>query len=76
MDKGKLKIMLDDLGVDSNSYSIDGEYSNESLCLENKHGAWSIYYSERGLRTKEEFFKNEEEACIAFLIRINKMVDL
>lgn len=74
MDKYELERTLADLGIDSNSYSLRGECTNETLCLEEGYGKWSIYYSERGLRTKEEFFDSEEIACNAFLIRIKKMI--
>lgn len=74
MDKFELKRKLDNLSIDPNSYSLGGECSDETLCLEERHGKWSIYYSERGLRTKEESFDSEEKACDAFLVRIKKMI--
>lgn len=76
INKYKLKEILNDLGINPNSYSLDEECSDETLCLKEGYGSWSIYYSEHGLRTKEEFFENEEKACHAFLIRIKKMIGI
>ncbi len=76
MKKYELEQKLIDLGVDSDSYSLNGESKNETLSLEENYGKWSIFYSERGLRTKEEVFDSEDEACNTFLIRIKKMLEI
>ena len=73
MNKHELEQKLNDLGIDPDSYSLNGECMNETLCLENNYGRWSIFYSERGLRTNEEIFDSEDKACNAFLVRIKKM---
>ncbi|UZJ60650.1 hypothetical protein OKW98_02585 [Pseudomonas sp. KU26590] len=39
-------------------------------------GGWSIFYSERGLRTEEQRFGEESSACGAFLQRLKNMLGI
>jgi hypothetical protein len=64
------------LNIDPNSYCLDDGYSNEALCLHNNYGKWSIYYSEKGLRTDEKFYNNEDDACKEFLVQIKEMLGI
>ena len=58
---------LDRLGVSKDLYSIKAVgMPNEKLCLVYED-EWKIYYSEKGKRTGEKVYLNEEEACVAFL---------
>ncbi|CAI1254449.1 hypothetical protein [Serratia ficaria] len=73
MDKIDLVKKLASMNIPADSYSI-GDIENEALCLLNKSGTWSIFYSERGQRTEEKFYDNENEACQAFLKRLTHML--
>lgn len=75
MNKFDLKSALDSLNVTPDCYSLDGD-RNESLCLESNSQTWSIYYSERGLKTQLESYDNENDACQRFFIRIKNMLRL
>lgn len=55
--------LLDREGVDPDAYSVDGARRNECLILEVEPGGWCVYYSERGLRSGEQHFDTEDEAC-------------
>jgi hypothetical protein len=76
MNKVKLKQQLILLRIDPDSYCLNGGFPNEALCLEDIYGKWSIYYSEKGLRTEQVFYKNENEACNAFLVRLKEMLGI
>lgn len=73
MNKSELIIELKRLNFPEDSYCIDCN-RDESLCLERKGGIWSIYYSERGLRTDEQLYSSESDACIAFLSILKGML--
>jgi len=76
VDKTELEQQLKLLKADPDSYCLNGGSPNEALCLEDIYGKWSIYYSEKGLRTEEVSYKSEDEACNAFLIRIKEMLGI
>lgn len=61
------------MNVPEDSYSLVGGSPSERLCIEANAGCWSVYYSEKGLRTEEEFFLSETAACHAFMARLAKM---
>ena len=52
------------------SYSLEGGFPSEALCLSNNGHCWSVYYSEKGLKTGEASYPNEGTACEAFPMRI------
>jgi hypothetical protein len=63
MDRISLRMLLDAEDVDPESYSLDGGMPLESYVLEHRGSEWVVFYSERGLRTGEEVFGTEDEAC-------------
>lgn len=69
----ELENKIKEMNFPPDSYSLSGGYPNESLCISENNGRWSIYYSERGLRTEEEIFSPESAACEAFLSRLARM---
>jgi hypothetical protein len=73
VDRVTLQAALASIGVPPDSYCLHGD-SDEALCLDENHGRWSVYYSERGCRTDEQVFATEDAACDTFLIRIRKML--
>ncbi|MBS9439907.1 hypothetical protein EAE91_22995 [Photorhabdus noenieputensis] len=75
MDKNSLIRTLSSMKIPKDSYSIDS-IENESLCLIKDGILWSVFYSERGQRSGEEHFNQEEAACKAFLQRLKKMLGL
>ncbi|MCF7534079.1 hypothetical protein [Pseudomonas petrae] len=72
MDRGELAEQLKTIQAPVDSYAI-GEINDEALCLVEENGRWSIFYSERGLRTEEQHFRDENSACVAFLQRLKHM---
>lgn len=76
MNKNDLQKQLITLNIDPNSYCLENGHPNEALCLDNNYGKWSIYYSEKGLRTDEKFYNNEDDACREFLLQIKEMLGI
>lgn len=67
---------LERLGISKELYSImSGGMPNEKLCLVYENG-WKIYYSERGERTGEMSYSNEEEACEVFLRKVKRYSEI
>lgn len=62
MDRSSLTEALDRAGVPESWYMIDGE-RDESMCLMYEHPRWRVFYSERGLRSYEQLFSEEGDAC-------------
>lgn len=66
MTVNELKNKLNEAGVPRDLYSIMvGGLPNERLCIVNEE-MWQVYYSERGKKVGQKFFKIEEEACEYF----------
>lgn len=64
MKKYELKNVLKKMGVPSHHYNLDGTgRDDERLCLDYTNNEWSVYYSERGVKTTNIKFSSEEEAC-------------
>jgi len=59
----ELKKRLNLFGVDKNSYSIEKNLEDEKYCLEKIGEKWYFYYGERGLRTGQQIFDTEHDAC-------------
>lgn len=56
----KLKIA----GVSDYVYNLTGYgKKDDRLCMEKIKDKWSVYYLERGMKTINEFFDSEDEAC-------------
>lgn len=75
MDRRELVEELKTIHAPADSYAI-GEIIDEALCLVEEHGCWSIFYSERGLRTEEQRFSDVSSACEAFLQRLKHMLGI
>lgn len=58
-----LQKLLDKEGIDPSAYSLDGGSPFEAYVLEERAPSWTVYYSERGLRSGEVEFESEDEAC-------------
>ena len=64
MKKEELKIQLQKYGVDEWLYNLDENGRNdERYCLTRKAQKWNVYFSERGIKTTDELFESEDEAC-------------
>lgn len=64
MNKNELKGALIERGVPSMLYNLDGiGRTDERFCLEFTNDEWRVYFSERGVKTTNEKFASEEEAC-------------
>jgi hypothetical protein len=67
MDIKLLKKELSLSKISKNAYSVMENDKDESLCIHTSKNHWIVFYSERGLRTGEKIFTNENDACIYFL---------
>lgn len=68
MNTVELRRMLDAENIDPRAYSLDGGAADEAYVLEAPNrSAWTVFYSERGLRTGETQFETEDEACTHIL---------
>ena len=67
MNKVLLKEYLEKFAFDPRTYSLEGGLPTEKYVLEETYGKWCVYYSEKGLRSGERQFDNEEAACDYFL---------
>ena len=68
MNKVELKTKLEQAGVYSQAYSLDGGLPNERYVLsEEPDGRWNVYYSERGQKSGLRSFDSESAACQFFL---------
>jgi len=50
------------------------EDSYESLCIIEENKKWHIFYSERGLRTEEYCYQDENLAILYYINRLSKML--
>lgn len=60
----ELKKALKKAKIPAEFYNLEGKgRDDERLCLIQENSKWVVYYLERGVRTTELFFDNEEDAC-------------
>lgn len=62
MNRTQLIASLKSLGVRDDAYSLDGT-RDEAYCLDHSSAGWTVYYSERGLKSGMRLFASESEAC-------------
>jgi len=67
MTKAQLKEHLEKDGFNPKAYLLEPGFHADQYVLEESYGVWSVYYSERGIRSGEKIFDNEEDACGYFL---------
>ena len=67
MNREQLRNRLKEIGIGAARYSLAGGMPDNKLCMDTEDGRWIVYYSERGIRTFEESFDTEVEACECFL---------
>ena len=60
----ELEKKLKTAGVPDYIYNLTGQgQKDERLCLEKIQDKWSVYYLERGIKTTNEIFNSENDAC-------------
>ncbi|MEI7731570.1 MAG: hypothetical protein WCO56_18495 [Verrucomicrobiota bacterium] len=68
MNKFELKTKLEQAGICSAAFTLDGGLPNEQYVLNQEaKGKWEVYYSERGQKTGLRYFDSESDACQFFL---------
>ena len=65
MNRDQVQHFLEKRGVRPSAFSLKSPVADEAYCLERASGGWSVYYSERGNRNDERWFRTEEEALAA-----------
>ena len=73
MNRNELKQILKDERVDPRGYSLIGGLPPEALCIAEEHGRWCCYYSEHGIRTGEQWFESEADACNYLLSKLRSL---
>jgi hypothetical protein len=69
MDRASLRDLLNRERIDPRAYGLDGSAGlpvadrEERYFMEETTSGWSVYYWERGLRSGEQVFGSEDEAC-------------
>ena len=64
MKKKELRKALRKMGVPSWEYNLNGKgRTDERLCMEFVNNEWQVYFIERGIKTTNESFVTEEDAC-------------
>jgi hypothetical protein len=63
MNRQALRALLDQENIDPGAYDLGGHARDETYVLERASQSWTVYFSERGLRTSERRFDDEDEAC-------------
>jgi hypothetical protein len=74
MNKQELYVRLIQEQLQADAYWLDGELPNEALTLNEEHGRWQVYYSERGQKTNLQEFDTETQACTYFCQAISEML--
>ena len=69
MNCDELRAVLQQRGIRERSYSLEGA-DDERYCIERSAAGWAVYYSERGNRNDERWFRSKDEACEELLNRI------
>ena len=77
MNRRELEGTLSAAGIRADAYYLGYAEPNpvldsERLILEQTVDGWSVWYSERGLRSGEHFFQNEDAACRYVLSALTK----
>lgn len=64
MNREILEKKLKFAGVADYIYNLTGKgKKDERLCLEKIQDKWYVYYLERGIKTTNECFESEDDAC-------------
>lgn len=73
----ELKAKLDELGVGSNEYSLDGSVSNwDTIVLYKNYSKWEVFYiDERGNRDDKHIFYSENDACTYIYEEFKRLVN-
>lgn len=71
MDVTELRTRLKEQRIPEDAYTLLSKEKSESLCLQEIEGRWVVFYSERGMRTNQKYFDEEDLACHHFLLTIS-----
>lgn len=63
MKTSELRAYLDARGIRRDAYFLLGSGASEAYCIEHGPKGWSVFYSERGLRSSERIYDSEDVAC-------------
>jgi hypothetical protein len=72
MNKEELRQILGREGIREDVYQLEGGLDSEAYTLEKEDEHWSVYYSERGLKSGKVNFPTESEACEHLLAMIRE----
>jgi len=66
----ELPHFLKEKGIRDDSCFLNGTSIGEEHCIEKGPEGWSVFYHERGSRTSEQVFRDEEEAVALLISRL------
>jgi hypothetical protein len=72
VNRAELKQILQNEGIRSDVYDLEGGHDCERLTLRESHGLWYVYYSERGLESGLRVLFTEHDACEYLLKLLQK----
>ena len=61
------KDVLNKNNIREDVYVINGDLSDESLCLLSSGEKWNVFYYEKGEQINKQIFESESDACEYFL---------
>jgi len=71
MNRRDLGEILHLLKIRAPTYHLDGDSSEyEAHCMAEESDGWHVYFFERGVRSSEDVYSSEADACVALLKRI------
>ena len=70
MDISDIAKQISMLNIPPDAFSIGDPIQDECLCIREKNETWEVFYHERGIKTELRVFKEEDDACENFLLRI------
>lgn len=63
LNREQLRETLRAEGINPHAYDLHGSHAGEQYVMDNRPGAWVVFYSERGSESALREFVNENEAC-------------
>lgn len=58
-----LERRLDEMKIEKNSYSLNGELKPNALIIYKNYSKWEVFFYEKGSRFNEKIFYSENDAC-------------
>lgn len=74
LNRERLAELLDRDGYSKDHYSLYGAHAGDAFVIDNRPGAWVVFYSERGGEEQLRSHHTEDSACRDLLERLRRYV--